>query len=316
MTLANQETQGIDAAMLEAVVMGGDLAKMNAGQRLDYYARVCRSVGLNPLTKPFQYIKFQGGLTLYAGRNCTDQLAKIHGISLDVDEGNVVNGAWVVRATARDSSGRKADAMGAVFLGEKKGEALANELMKCETKAKRRAVLSFTGLSMLDATEVDTIEGATPVQVDEQGEVEGNVVDVLPDMGGCEWHNQPFTRQSTKGNPYHNVAQNFCDGRVISTRQGKVLYTREDVQSFEGAMQKVHAGEQEIRDDQVEQEIKDVLGVPPMPPTEPLDIPQGVPVCQNCDAKPALANSAYCSACEFEMFGDQQPPMIPVSEEH
>ena len=62
MTLANQETQGIDAAMLEAVVMGGDLAKMNAGQRLDYYARVCRSVGLNPLTKPFQYIKFQGGL--------------------------------------------------------------------------------------------------------------------------------------------------------------------------------------------------------------------------------------------------------------
>ena len=41
----------------------------------------------------------------------------------------MVNGAWVVRATARDSSGRKADAMGAVFLGEKKGDALANELM-------------------------------------------------------------------------------------------------------------------------------------------------------------------------------------------
>ena len=301
MTLANQETQGIDAAMLEAVVMGGDLAKMNAGQRLDYYARVCRSVGLNPLTKPFQYIKFQGGLTLYAGRNCTDQLAKIHGISLDVDEGNVVNGAWVVRATARDSSGRKADAMGAVFLGEKKGEALANELMKCETKAKRRAVLSFTGLSMLDATEVDTIEGAIPVQVDEQGEVEGNVegnvIDVLPDMGGCEWHNQPFTRQSTKGNPYHNVAQNFCDGRVISTRQGKVLYTREDIQGFEA-------------------EMATVTAVPPMPATEPLDIPQGVAVCQNCNAKPALANSEYCSACEFEMFGDQQPALTPVSEEH
>ena len=59
---------------------------------------------------------------------------------------------------------------------------------------------------------------------------------------------------------------------------------------------------------QAEKETKDVLGVPPMPATEPLDIPQGVAVCQNCDAKPALANSAYCSACEFEMFGDQQPP--------
>ena len=53
-----------------------------------------------------------------------------------------------------------------------------------------------------------------------------------------------------------------------------------------------------------------------MPATEPLDIPQGVAVCENCDSKPALPNSAYCSACEFEMFGDLQPPMIPVSEEH
>ena len=52
-----------------------------------------------------------------------------------------------------------------------------------------------------------------------------------------------------------------------------------------------------------------------MPATEPLDIPQGVAVCQNCDAKPALENSAYCSACEFEMFGDQQPALTPVSEE-
>ena len=290
MTLANQGTQGIDATMLEAVVMGGDLAKMNAGQRLDYYARVCQSVGLNPLTKPFQYIKFQGGLTLYAGRNCTDQLAKIHGISLDVDEGNVVNGAWVVRATASDATGRKADAMGAVFLGEKKGDALANELMKCETKAKRRAVLSFTGLSMLDATEVETIADATAVQVDEQGVVEGETVQV----GRCEWHGQPFVKTTSRGTPYHFAGQNACDGEAIRTRDGEILYRRVDIQGFD----------------------PDIGTVADMPETEPLDIPQGVAVCQNCDAKPALANSAYCSACEFEMFGDQQPTLAPVSEEH
>ena len=150
----------IDPGMLEKVVIGGDLATLSPAQRLDYYARVCESVGINPLTKPFQYIKFQGGLTLYAGRNCTDQLAKGHKISLSVDDGREVQGVWVVRATASDDTGRKADAVGAVSLNGLKGEALANGLMKAETKAKRRAVLSFTGLSFLDETEVETIPDA------------------------------------------------------------------------------------------------------------------------------------------------------------
>ena len=42
-------------------------------------------------------------------------------------------------------------------------------MMKAETKAKRRAVLSFTGLSMLDATETETISDARPANVDEHG---------------------------------------------------------------------------------------------------------------------------------------------------
>ena len=115
--------------------------------------------------------------------------------------------------------------------------------------------------------------------------------------GYCEWHHKLFERTTSRGTPYHFAGQNACDGEVIRTRDGEILYRREDIQGFEA-------------------EMATVAAVPEMPPTEPLDIPQGVAICQNCDAKPALANSAYCSACEFEMFGDQQPPMVPVSEEH
>lgn len=38
--------------VMETVVIGGDLSELNAAQRAEYYTAVCRSLGLNPLTKP------------------------------------------------------------------------------------------------------------------------------------------------------------------------------------------------------------------------------------------------------------------------
>ena len=45
-------------ALIEAI--GGDISKLPAEQRLKYIAATCKSVGLNPLTKPFDLITFQG----------------------------------------------------------------------------------------------------------------------------------------------------------------------------------------------------------------------------------------------------------------
>ena len=39
-------------------------------------------------------------------------------------------------------------------------------------------------------------------------------------------------------------------------------------------------------------------------------------LCRECRAAPALDNSAYCGACESLLLGDQQPAMMPVSEQH
>jgi hypothetical protein len=51
-------------------------------------------------------------------------------------------------------------AKGAVSLVGLRGEALANAIMKAETKAKRRATLSICGLGFLDETEIETIPDA------------------------------------------------------------------------------------------------------------------------------------------------------------
>jgi hypothetical protein len=131
--------QAIPPEVMEKVVIGGDLSEPNAAQRAEYYTAVCRSLGLNPLTSPFQYLTLNGKLRLYALRDCADQTAR-----------------------ARTRDGREDESTGAVTIGNLKGDALCNALMNAETKSKRRVTLSIAGLGWLDETELDTIPAAKP----------------------------------------------------------------------------------------------------------------------------------------------------------
>lgn len=153
----------LDAAALETTLIQGDLARLTPAQRVAYYSKVCESVGLNPLTKPFEYIQLNGRLRLYALKDCTEQLRKIHGVSLIIVSREVVEDCYVVTARATDRSGRTDESVGAVSIGGLKGEARSNAMMKAETKAKRRVTLSICGLGMLDETETDSIPGARVV---------------------------------------------------------------------------------------------------------------------------------------------------------
>ncbi len=148
------------ATAIEAVLIGGDLARLTPEQRVAYYHQVCESVGLNPLTKPFEYITLNGKLVLYALKNCTEQLRKIHTVSIKIVSREMVDDVYVVTSQATLPSGRCDESIGAVPLGMLKGEPRANAIMKAETKAKRRVTLSIVGLGMLDETEVETIPGA------------------------------------------------------------------------------------------------------------------------------------------------------------
>ena len=160
------------AQMLERVVVGGDLSKLTPTERLAYYRDVCESVGLNPLTRPFDYLTLNGRMVLYAKRDATDQLRSIHKVSVHKMEKERFDDLFVVTAYARDKEGREDSSTGAVSIAGLKGEALANAIMKAETKAKRRVTLSLCGLGLLDETEVASVPDALPGRVDlETGEV-------------------------------------------------------------------------------------------------------------------------------------------------
>lgn len=151
-------------AIIESVVIHGDLSKLNAFERTRYYSAVCDSIGLNALTKPFEYIRLNGREVLYVTRSATDQLRKIHGVSIRVTAREDVGGVHIVTACATDATGRVDEAVGAVPIEGLKGESLANAFMKAESKAKRRVTLSICGLGMLDESELDTVHEDTEQQ--------------------------------------------------------------------------------------------------------------------------------------------------------
>lgn len=151
--------------VLEKLVCSGDLKALSPEQRVAWYKMRCESVGLDPRTQPFSYILLNGKLTLYATRTATEQLAQIRRISIGVTDRSHSSGLYVVTCRAIEPDGRYTDSIGAVSVEGLKGEALCNALMKAETKAKRRAVLSLTGCGMLSEEELDTIPDAKQVAV-------------------------------------------------------------------------------------------------------------------------------------------------------
>lgn len=148
------------AEIMETVLVKGDLSKLTPDERNAYYTAVCNSVGLNPLTKPFEYILLNGKLRLYALKDCTDQLRSLHNISVTDMTESERDGVYIVKSKVQNAEGRTDMAIGAVNIANLKGEALANAMMKTETKSKRRATLSICGLGMLDETEVEDIPAA------------------------------------------------------------------------------------------------------------------------------------------------------------
>jgi hypothetical protein len=136
---------------------------LTESQRLEYYRAVCESLGINPLTRPFEYLKLNGRLVLYATRAAADQLRAIHGISIVDARIERQDDLITVTVRGRTRDGREDLEVGVVSVAGLRGEALANAEMKAITKAKRRLTLSLAGLGWLDETETETIPDAQRV---------------------------------------------------------------------------------------------------------------------------------------------------------
>ncbi len=141
------------------VLATGNLAKLTDAEKTQHYRAVCESLGMNPLTRPFEYLTLNGKLALYARKDATDQLRKLNGISIKEPVIRFEDQWIIVTVIAHDSHGRTDSDIGVVAKSDMQGN-FGNALMKAVTKSKRRVTLSICGLGMLDETEVETIPSA------------------------------------------------------------------------------------------------------------------------------------------------------------
>ena len=143
--------------LIHDLIVAGDTSRLSAAQKTEYFMRTCQTLGLNPVTQPFAFIKLNGKEVLYAKKDATEQLRKINGVSVVSMDGKTVADVYIVTVKVCDKDGRSDIATGAVNIKGLSGDSLANATMKAETKAKRRATLSICGLGILDESELETI---------------------------------------------------------------------------------------------------------------------------------------------------------------
>lgn len=174
------ELTTLSPEILSSLILKGDISGLDPHQRVTYVTNLCQRIGLDPLTQPFKILRLQGKEVLYADKGCAQQLCKIYKISTEVTKREKIEDIYVVTVRASGQDGRFTDEDGAVTIGSNKGDTLANAMMKAVTKAKRRAVLAFCGLGMLDETEIETIKGARTTPIDMASKPQ--IIDTTPEV--------------------------------------------------------------------------------------------------------------------------------------
>lgn len=148
---------------IETALVKGDLAALTPEERASYYNQVCSSLGLNPLTKPFDYILLNGKLQLYALKSCTEQLRSIHKISLQIVSRLSEDGVHSVVARATTPDGRFDESVGSVFLPSKPDER-ANAYMRAECVPLDYEILTQRGF--IHPLELEAMENVASVDLD------------------------------------------------------------------------------------------------------------------------------------------------------
>lgn len=184
------------AGALAHILATGDLRQLTDAQRVGHFLDLCQSLGLNPRSRPFDWIEFydpeSGGkkLTLYPNQSCAAQLRRQHQISIRFTRREPIGGGtdepmFVVEVEGSTPTGRTGSATKYVSLmGRQKGggtyrlsgQQLANAYMKAETGALRRLTLSMVGLST--PADFEDLQRARVMTVDGTGRVLENPTDM------------------------------------------------------------------------------------------------------------------------------------------
>lgn len=173
--------------MLVDLLTKGDFSDFTNEQKANYIIMLCNRLGIDPTSKPLSFIKFRDETgkereIIYATRDCTDQLRKIHAISITENNYKFEHNLIIATATAVNGQGRTDKSHGVVSAIDRYGKplntlAMSNAIMKAETKAKRRVTLSLAGVGVTDESELDTLNVVSSKDI--QNIVEVNAVPIV-----------------------------------------------------------------------------------------------------------------------------------------
>ena len=149
----------VSAETMELVLGSGELSKLTPKQRVEWTLRLCQSMGLNPMTRPIRFLKLGPEVVAYVTRDGTDQLRRLHKVSLQVVNQSIDGAICTVHVRATMPDGRADEDFGVTVLPPA-GELRANGIMKAIAKGKRRVTLSIVGLGFLGEDEHDTLPNA------------------------------------------------------------------------------------------------------------------------------------------------------------
>lgn len=146
------------ASAVMSVVRRGDLSGLSPEEKTRYLIALCDSLGLNPMTQPIQFLRFQGREIAYVTRGATDQLAARAGLSRTIIEGPDVRDYGGIKLVYCKAEGRLPNGRVDASIATIRGAIDENILMKAESKAKRRVTLSILGLGMLTEDEAEDMD--------------------------------------------------------------------------------------------------------------------------------------------------------------
>lgn len=153
-------TKNLDETLLAKIVQSGNLAYLSESDRLIYYFSYCRQLGLNPLSRPFDYISEGEGdkqkISLYPNTIAASQLRDSRNVSTRIVREEILLDGEVYSVLVEARIGdRTEEATGKVGIKLDKygkplsGEAKAKLMKKAESQARRRATLAIVGLDAM-----------------------------------------------------------------------------------------------------------------------------------------------------------------------
>jgi len=200
--------------IMEAVIAKGDLAQLTPNERGKYYVRVCESLELNPMSRPFIYVTLNGRLTLYPTEVCAAQLRSKYGVSIvSMTTEEREDGIYIATVKVVDKDGRTDTSIGAVNIAGLRGEALANAMMKAETKAKRRVSLSLCGLGHQDETDDPAAASSVPPSPPQNRPRLADQLDALAPA-----QHQEIEKRPRRGRPKKN-SDDFDDAEIEQSQE-------------------------------------------------------------------------------------------------